>query len=411
MTRWLWRWWRQSDRFDWFAHYLEDRQLRHVAQASIAAITAAFSAVAAALLWSPAGPHGPWAKISGAMAAIVGAALAAFWLFRWPTLVQSRLYAFLGTACVAVGCLSQSDPLVGLTGCYAFVVSGTYIAVMHCAKATIYNFVVSLGLASVLTWQVGHRGGDIVLAGCELSLLALFSVGAPVALQTMLHIMAGDILRSDRDALTGLLNRHGFYRQTSRLIDRCVEEDAGHLAITMIDLDQFKQVNDNYGHPAGDQALIDVGEVLRATSGASAVVARAGGEEFLLAEVCITGKWPAAARLCAAIAGTSHGITASLGTTSMPVSWLKHRDTTNLIDGLIFHADRAMYAAKKAGGNQCRHYRLPPQPHPLNVPEAEHGTPQLSVLAENGTIGCPGSQASGPWIASPLRSGDEVAAG
>src|SRR6185312_6028120 len=105
------------------------------------------------------------------------------------------------TASIAAACVSQSDPLAGLTGCYAFVVLGAYIALMHCAKATSYNFVVGLGVAAILGWRVANSGGDIVLAVCEMAMLALFSVGAPVGLQIMLHFMADDILRSDRDAL------------------------------------------------------------------------------------------------------------------------------------------------------------------------------------------------------------------
>ncbi|MBV9721194.1 MAG: GGDEF domain-containing protein, partial [Mycobacterium sp.] len=276
---------------------------------------------------------------------------------------------------IAMACLSQSDPLVGLTGCYAFLVLGGYIALMHCAKATTYNFVVSLGVVSVLMWQVADRGGDLILAACEMGILTLFSVGAPVALQTMLHIMASDILRSDTDALTGLLNRRGFYRHTSRLIDRCAEAGVGHLAITMIDLDHFKQVNDTHGHLAGDKALIDVGYALRANSGASAVVARSGGEEFLIAELCMGGESPVAGVLCDAIADTPHGITASIGSTSVPVAQLDQRNRTHLIDQLVAHADAAMYAAKKAGGNQHQHHR-----QPTHVLVRDENRPQLSRL-------------------------------
>jgi diguanylate cyclase (GGDEF)-like protein len=380
MARWARRWWRQSDRFDWFAVYLEDLHLQPVARVAMAGITAAFSAVAAAMLWSPAGPHEPWQKVGGGAAAIIGALLTVFWLFRWPTLKQSRLYVFFANACIAMACLSQSDPLVGLTGCYVFLVLSGYIALMHCAKATSYNFVVSLGVAGFLTWQVSNRGDDFILAACELALLTMFSIGAPVALHTMLQIMASDILRSDRDALTGLLNRRGFYRHTSRLIDRCAKAGLGHVAITMIDLDHFKQVNDNHGHLAGDKALIDVGCALRVNGGASAVVARVGGEEFLIAELCTSGESPVAAVLCDAIADTPQGITASVGTTSVPVAQLDQRNRTHLIDQLIAHADAAMYAAKKAGGNQHQHYGQPTHSYSSNVPDRDENRPQLSRL-------------------------------
>ena len=277
MNHWLRRWWRQPDRFDWFALYLDDRRVQPVARIGVAVVTATFAAVAAAMLSSPAGPHGA-ASTADCLAAVIGAVLAVLWLFRWPTLRQSRLYVFLGDAAIASACLSQSNPITGLTGCYAFVVLGSYIALMHCAKATTYNLGVSLSVAGYLTWQVVERRGDAVLAGCELTILLLFSVGAPYAIQTMLHLMASDILRSDHDALTGLLNRRGFYRHTSRLIAR--HANASYLTITLIDLDHFKLVNDNYGHLAGDKALVDVGHALRVNSSAGAVIAALAEKNF-----------------------------------------------------------------------------------------------------------------------------------
>jgi diguanylate cyclase (GGDEF)-like protein len=371
MTGWIRRWWRQPDRFDWFAGYLKDRHLQHAARASVAGVTAAFSAVAAAMLWSPAGPHETWPKVGGATAAIAGAMMALLWLVRWPILVQSRLYVFFANASVAVACLSQSDPLAGLTGCYAFIVLGAYIALMHCAKATSYNFVVGLGVAAILVWRVAQCRGDIILAACEMVILVVFSVGAPVALRTMLLIMSTDILRSDCDALTGLLNRRGFYRHTIRLIDYFAQADVGYLTITMIDLDHFKQVNDNHGHLAGDIALIAVGRALHAISGPSSVVARVGGEEFLVADLCAAHRPTLGARVCGAIADAPHGITASVGTAGMLVAQLDHQDRTHLIDQLIARADAAMYVAKNAGGNQHQHYldSCPIAPTPASRPK------------------------------------------
>jgi diguanylate cyclase (GGDEF)-like protein len=375
MARWLYSWWRQADRFEWFTVYLGDLHLQPVARAAIAGITATFSAVSALMLLSPAGPHGT-AIAGGATAAIIGVALALFWLFRWPTIQQSRLYVFFGDAAIAIACLSQHDPLAGLTGCYAFVVFAIYIALMHCAKATIFNIVVSVGVATVLTWQTVDQGADAILAACEMAILTILGVGAPIALQMMLHIMASDIAHSDHDALTGLLNRRGFHRHTSRLIDRCADADVGYLAVTMIDLDHFKKFNDSHGHLAGDKILAEVGDALRANCGATAVIARAGGEEFLIADVCIGAKPLDAATLCDAIANTPHKITASAGTSTAPVAHLYQQNRTTLIDRLIAHADAAMYVAKRAGGNQHQLYPRQAQSDRSTLPGADRNWPQ-----------------------------------
>ena len=364
--RWLRRWWRQRDRFDWCTSYLIDRGLQRVAQLVIAGVIAAFAVVTGVMLASPGGPQLPSSRVAAGAAAVVGAALAALWLLTWPTLNQSRCFVVISNACIATACLAQSNPIAGLTGCYTFIVLGAYIALMHCAKGTVANFVVSIVVAAILVFRVYHDNADLILAGCQLAILALFSIGAPVALNVILHILATDISRSDHDALTGLLNRRGFYRHTSRLIDKHARAGGGgYLTIAMVDLDDFKHINDTYGHSTGDKALIEVGRALREHSEPAAVVARAGGEEFLLATLCCTAENSLpAATLCRAIAQIDHDITASIGSVSAPIGRLEDvpQDVTALIDELIVHADTAMYAAKTAGGNQYRHHRGPPFP-------------------------------------------------
>ena len=359
MTRWIWRWWRRPERFDWLAAYLRDHRLLGAARASMVAITATFAVVAGAMLWSSAGPVGYWARMGGGAAATTGAALAVLWCIRWPSRGQSRLYVVLATASIAGACLAQGDPLAGLTGSYAFVVMAGYVALMHGAKSVLCHFVVSMAVASALLWRVIDGGGDAILAACEYVVFVLLSLGAPVALQAMLHVMSDDILRSDRDALTGLLNRRGFYRQVSRLLDDEARASRDQLVVTMIDLDDFKSINDNHGHASGDRALVDVGDALRQQVTATGVVARAGGEEFLIAEVSPHTEM-AAQRLCVAVAGTPHGVTASIGTCSVPLARLGGQDRLALIDTLIACADDAMYAAKSGGGNRHCHAQRPP---------------------------------------------------
>ena len=125
--RWLRWWWRQQDRFEWFTTYLGERRLQRSARVSIAVITSAFAAVAVAMLGSPAGPHAPWPRFVEGTAAITGVALAVLWLWR-STLGQSRLYGVAAAASIAAACLAQSDPQVGITGSFAFVILAGYLA-------------------------------------------------------------------------------------------------------------------------------------------------------------------------------------------------------------------------------------------------------------------------------------------
>jgi diguanylate cyclase (GGDEF)-like protein len=98
----------------------------------------------------------------------------------------------------------------------------------------------------------------------------------------------------EKDSLTGLNNRVGFQRNLERIISEMVSErneeeqntetkrtvPIRQLAILMLDLNNFKQVNDNFGHPAGDKALIDVANIMKETFRATDILARFGGDEF-----------------------------------------------------------------------------------------------------------------------------------
>ena len=84
-----------------------------------------------------------------------------------------------------------------------------------------------------------------------------------------------------RDELTGLLNRRGFSDLASRHI-ALAERTKAPLLIAALDLDEFKAINDTFGHDAGDAALVEVAELLTTTCRASDILARLGGDEFML---------------------------------------------------------------------------------------------------------------------------------
>ena len=122
----------------------------------------------------------------------------------------------------------------------------------------------------------------------------------------------------------------------------------------MLDLDDFKGVNDTHGHSAGGRLLQVVAGLLRDHSPADALICRAGGEEFLIAPTCtIDDVAPLASRFCGAVARHPSGITASIGSACAQLPLLCTADGGHLIEELIARADGAMYAAKRRGGNQA----------------------------------------------------------
>ena len=157
------------------------------------------------------------------------------------------------------------------------------------------------------------------------------------------------------DALTGLANRFALRERLGAEWSACRRRSAP-LSLLIVDVDHFKRVNDRHGHAAGDEALRRVAEALRAVARIYDLVARFGGEEFvLLAPDCdLAGALGLAERareqvggLRLAFAAAPHALTASVGvaTSADPLP-----DETGP-DALFDRADRALYEAKSAGRN------------------------------------------------------------
>jgi diguanylate cyclase (GGDEF)-like protein len=163
------------------------------------------------------------------------------------------------------------------------------------------------------------------------------------------------------DPLTGCLNRRGFEQAYAREVARSTRAGSD-LGLLVVDLDHFKQVNDNYGHAAGDEVLRGAGQLLMDACRAGDIVARVGGEEFalLLPDTGATGAFLFATRLCTAVREhrfppASPDTLAIRVTTSIGVaSRIPHRGVDDGASGLSARADEALYAAKRSGRDRVR---------------------------------------------------------
>jgi diguanylate cyclase (GGDEF)-like protein len=350
-------WWRQPDHYQWLSRYLASRHLQKLIRSVMVVSTVTLSSITLAMTWSPAGPHRVFGDATELAAVVVCMGLVGLWAFRWPTQRQSVCYALGVLTCTAIVCLSYSDRLFGLLGCMSFAMLGGYIAFFHSPRLLVVNLAVASGTALTLTIMLAAESGDLVRAVCAFLEIAVALGSVPLASNALVQNLGVDVRHSDVDPLCGLLNRRAFYRAAGALAAAHGGRIGNrYLAVTMVDLDHFKNLNDNHGHAAGDRAIIAIGAVLRDNTDQGAVVARIGGEEFLIADlvddahICIQQ----AERLRSAIASTVFGITASVGVASIPFrqASVLRRD---VIDSLIKTADGAMYDAKRAGGNQTRH--------------------------------------------------------
>ncbi|MBS1695451.1 MAG: GGDEF domain-containing protein [Actinobacteria bacterium] len=360
MIRWGIRSQERRDQFDWSSAYLKDRGLQKLWRVATFASTIALAAQPVMLLWSPVGPVTPAGTVVCVVASALAVAGALLWLSHWPTRGQSLIFSAIATASIAGTCLALSNPYSGLMGCVTFGVLGGFVAYFHSLDEVVGIVGVAAVCATILAVRLIASTGDVALAAAALITVAIVNIGVPFGVQSLVHSLRTDLRGSDRDPLTGLHNRRSFGRSAYELMMRHRGE-ARFLVVTMIDLDNFKHLNDTFGHAAGDEALIGVGAALEENCRHSAVIGRAGGEEFVIADIHAEPEPVRGAELLRqAIADTPARVTASIGTASAPLG-SSLRGRTQLIDDLVQAADAAMYEAKRAGGNQVRHsqYRLP----------------------------------------------------
>lgn len=197
---------------------------------------------------------------------------------------------------------------------------------------------------SVTAFPILNKEGALIASGATIVDITDFK-----GMQDVLYHQA------THDSLTGLSNRAFFFANLSRILARAKRNKAGG-AIAVMDLDNFKKVNDTMGHAMGDELLIRVAERLTAEVRETDVVARIGGDEFSILLQDLEGQGDEvaagniASRICEALArpfsifGRSLQITASIGISLFPIHGT---DEAVLLAG----ADMAMYQVKKQGGN------------------------------------------------------------
>jgi diguanylate cyclase (GGDEF)-like protein len=159
-------------------------------------------------------------------------------------------------------------------------------------------------------------------------------------------------LLATTDSLTGLANRRAFFEraEAARLLSLRLRKP---IALMMLDLDHFKQINDRFGHATGDEGLALFAAAARATLRDHDILGRLGGEEFALAlpGTDLDGALQAAERLRHAIteaplitSGATYVMTVSIGVVVI--------EANEALTAALARADHALYAAKSGGRNR-----------------------------------------------------------
>ena len=286
---------------------------------------------------------------------------------------------------VYFGRRAASWTLAGIAACYVgLIASGFALGGEPAIVEELWILLIFAGAVGALIWQFGNfqqRLGGIVRLferAEDGDFSETYDIAADKRPDSITRVgRAYNRFRSQlatlvlTDPLSGCLNRRGFEQQLQRELARA-SRSGGELAMLAIDADNFKDINDSFGHLVGDDVIREAGAVLRGRARTGDVVARVGGDEFalLLPDTTEDGAVQLAHRIREAfqqhrfrtrrdgiVLTVSIGIAATQGSGDGSAEDLRAR------------ADEALYAAKRRGGNGLQTWRqgMPPAGFPQDT--------------------------------------------
>ena len=272
---------------------------------------------------------------------------------------------------------SSRTPLMILLFCLIFMLFLGWLDVITGDYSLIVFYLIPVSLAS---WFVGYRSG---LLFCVLAIVIRFFADGmnqdPASSHSTLHYwnefieflflsmmsllfsalkknLENEKELARKDPLTNTLNRRSFFDLAEHEINRSQRYDLP-LTVAYIDLDNFKVVNDQLGHNTGDELLITVVSTIRTNIRSSDILARFGGDEFVIllpetqGEAAHTFLSKVHEHLNLAMAARGWEVSFSIGAAS-------YIHVPPTVDEIISHADKLMYNAKRGGKNRLLHKEI-----------------------------------------------------
>jgi len=316
-------------------------------------------------------PHGPHRALLWAItalwlvSAVIGMAFAPLIASRpWRS---SYSVWWTITSTFAVGLVAMLDggitsPILLLL--FLPLVYGTLMFTARSAAVCGISALVTLSLVAAVDGGLAAAEGRTFMLFGAVAGAAVLSVTAAVNRnhierhEALLLATLADLASTDE--LTGCAVRRVIRQRTEVEIERALRSGS-QLSLLMIDVDQFKAVNDNFGHVVGDRVLASIGEILMNNVRTFDVASRLGGDEFalLLVETDIKGAVIVAERIFRDLAGSCEvPITLSIGVSSLD-------RTLPTAEHLFDEADMALYQVKRSGRDAIA-VRAPEAPSPIN---------------------------------------------
>ena len=308
----------------------------------------------------------------------VVAPLLLLWLRRRPQDLERILTGFAGLILIQQlsGAVLSANEILMLIWYPVFPL--TYFFLLGFRRALVWNAVAMIGITAGYTlFPVLTRMPPVPPA---VFLSALLAYGVAVALAWYHYgVIHAYQLRLTREAaldgLTGAFLRKAGLDQLSRLMAQAGRISGMALSIALLDIDDFKSINDQDGHQSGDQVLAMVGESIRSVVRKGDVFVRLGGEEFLL---LLPGRSleeadPLAENLRRRI---EESVFRSDGTrVTVSIGLTQYRPGEPMAE-LLRRADNLMYSAKRGGENSVCAREEPSPERPFSFPETERAAPE-----------------------------------
>lgn len=324
---------------------------------------------------------GVFESLAGFAGTGLGLLLAWLWLalakqrrrFAWLPFVTSASDVSMETLVLVL--LATQSPAASLNtlivwSCYPLSIFAT--ALRNDGRVTLFaGLLAIIQYSALVSWVFVQAGPHAVLATAAYGEVSISNQAQRLVLLLVATLLTAVVvyriqrlvMLSGTDTLTGLPNRSYLVHRVPQLIEQSRKEELS-ITLAIIDLDHFKRINDDYGHPVGDRALRHVVEVLRNELGREEPLMRVGGEEFvLLLKHPIGTAWERIEALRKRVAAapfvpeeddvhaTSNTctLTFSAGLASCP------QDAVD-VSGLMRHADQRLRKAKQTGRNRAVAY-------------------------------------------------------
>ena len=353
------QWWSEPVDYAAQVQYFAKRSIAGAVQVLIGLGTGLDAVISLAILLPSAST--PTSRAAIALFAVLQFYWAWVWCCRpWPSRRMSLAFVISADIAITVVALLDASWLLGIFGFAFFSLLSVYLMFFDGPKVLAGHVLWILLSTAAFAVHAGTGAQFDVVEFTAKTFSAVALVAAtPLGIQCAIWAMRNDANESVTDPLTGLLNRRGLHLHIGDLVRDNTTMDT-ELAVMVVDLDRFKDINDTFGHTTGDKVLIRCARRIKAAVRGSALVARVGGEEFVIVDLAEPGHTERATdRVRSAIAAPAETpVTASVGVTSVALGdfAVPGVDPVTLLDTIVERADSAMFHAKRNGGNATIHF-------------------------------------------------------